>query len=292
MPSKRPDPVVFDYLDHRAYLADYFAHKRKRGLSYRGFSRRVGLGAPNYLKQVIDGDKRLSSAMAERFAAACDLEGDAGEYFCVLVAFNHAKDLGARNEHYARLSSFRRYREAQKLELAHAAYHSTWYLPAIRELVIADGFREDSAWIGDQLRPKVRETDVRKALTTLLELGLLVRDDAGRLRQSQAVVSTGPQTTGMHIANYHAEMMQHATRAMDLIPAAERDISSLTMCVNEEAFALVRERLRQLRRELIAMAESSEGRGQVMQLNLQLFPLTQSCDGKPARKKKPTGERS
>ena len=281
---------VFGYLDHRAYLADYFRLKQRKGLSYRGFSRRAGLGAPNYLKQVIDGEKRLSAEMALRFAKACGLSGDCAEYFCQLVAFNRASTIEERNQRFATLTAFRRCRAAQPLELAQAAYHSHGYLPAIRELVASPYFREDPAWIASMLRPAIKPSEAKRAIATLLCLGLLVRDADGKLAQSADVVSTGPETHALHVTNYHAEMMQRATASMDLIPAAERDISSLTMCVGDEVLPVLKQRLRAFRRELIALAESSRNRTQVVQLNLQLFPLTHRASAKPGQRNlKPEG---
>src|SRR6187549_2774321 len=90
--ARRRSPIdVFRYLDYRAFLADYYKARKGRGFSYRAFSRAAGLGAPNYLKLVIAGQRNLTQATAERFASTCGLQGDAAEYFARLVAFNQAK---------------------------------------------------------------------------------------------------------------------------------------------------------------------------------------------------------
>jgi uncharacterized protein (TIGR02147 family) len=273
--SRRRSPIdVFRYLDYRAYLADYYRAKKSRGFSYRAFSRAAGLGAPNYLKLVIAGQRNLTAAMAVRFAAACGLGGEAAQYFAELVAFNQARTGEQRNRSYARLLAFSRYRRGHKLELAQSAYHSTWYLPALRELVASARFREDPEWLAELLWPKVKPGEARQALDTLVELGLLDRDPHGRLRQRDAVVSTGPETLGMHIANYHAEMMRRATAAMELVPAPSRDVSALTFCVGPDGLARLKQRIQEFRRELIEMVEAESERSQVVQLNLQLFPLT------------------
>lgn len=275
-PSARPRSAVdvFRYLDYRAFLADYYKAKKRRGFSYRAFSRAAGLGAPNYLKLVIARQRNLTPAMAERFAAACGLRGDAAEYFVELVAFNQARTNERRNASYARLEAFGRYRRGHRLELAHASYHSTWYLPAIRELVVSAGFRDDPRWIAEALWPSIKPNEATAALDALLALGLLERDAHGRLRQRDAVVSTGPETQGMHIANYHAEMMRRATAAIETVPAPARDISSLTFCVGPEALRRLKQRIQEFRRELIELVEAEPERHQVVQLNLQLFPLS------------------
>jgi uncharacterized protein (TIGR02147 family) len=272
---------VFRYLDYRAFLADYYRARKRRGFSYRAFSRTAGLGAPNYLKLVIAGQRNLTGPMAARFAGACGLAGESAEYFVELVNFNQARSNEQRNASYARLEAFGRYRRGHKLELAHATYHSTWYLPAIRELCASPSFREDPQWIADTLWPRIKPLEARQALDTLLALGLLTRDPHGRLRQNAAVVSTGAETQGLHIANYHAEMMRRATAAMELVPAPQRDISSLTFCASERSLGRIKARIQEFRRELIQLVEAEPERDQVVQLNLQLFPLSTPAQRRP-----------
>ena len=66
---------VFDYLDYRAFLRDFYADMKRtgRGFAFRSFSRRARLVSPNHLKRVMDGDRNLTHEMAERFAVACGL---------------------------------------------------------------------------------------------------------------------------------------------------------------------------------------------------------------------------
>ena len=83
------------------------------------------------------------------------------------VGFNQAKTSVERAQYYDKLTGFQRYRQAHKLELAHAAYYSEWFMPAIRELVAAGSFREDPEWIADQLIPPI--TPVQADLVTTLQ---------------------------------------------------------------------------------------------------------------------------
>jgi uncharacterized protein (TIGR02147 family) len=275
--ARRRCPIdVFRYLDYRTFLADFYEAKKRRGFSYRAFSRTTGLGAPNYLKLVIAGKRNLTPVMAERFAASCGLAGEPAAYFQHLVEFNQSKTAAERNRSYERLAGFRRYRQVQKLELAHAAYHSTWYLPAIRELCASPAFREDPEWLASVLRPPIKANEAKHALDLLLELGLLERDANGRLQQSSPVVSTGPETRHMNIRNYHVEMLRCATRAIETVPAKERDISSLTLCLSPEGFARFKQRIADFQRELIELAEQETERSQAVQVNFQLFPLSDS----------------
>jgi uncharacterized protein (TIGR02147 family) len=264
-------------VDYRAYLRDFYAERKatEYGFSHRAFSKRAGLRSTNYLKLVMDGERNLTPEMAHQFACACGLKERAVDYFSELVAFNQAQDPTARNRCYERLARFRQYRTIHKLGLAQASYHSTWYLPAIRELVARPDFDEDPKWIARALKPKISPGEASKALETLTELGLLVRDDAGRLRQTNALVTTGPGPLGHHVVNYHHMMLDRAKAALHEVPREEREISSLTLCVSEDMMLDIKERMREFRRELLQLAELHGTPERVIQVNLQLFPLSE-----------------
>lgn len=274
------DIDVFAYLDFRAYLRDYYNARKAsaRGFSYRSFSRRAGLSSPNYLKLVIDGKRNLSPEMAKRFAEACGLPKDEQRYFIDLVAFGQATNVADRDQYYTRLTGFQRYRQAHKLDLAHAAYYSAWYMPAIRELAARADFDANPEWIARQLLPKITVTEATRALETLLELGLLVREEDGSVKQQDVLLSTGAETRGVHIASYHRTMMQRAMESIDLVGSKDRDISSLTLCLGREGIRAFKERVQRFRKELLELSALEDDPEQVVQLNFQLFPLTSKRD--------------
>lgn len=278
---------VFRYRDYRDFLSAFYAHKKQSGLSYRGFSRAAGIGAPNYLKLVIEGKRNLSPQMAERFARACRLNTEATEYFKNLVAFSQAKRDDERNELHERLSKFARFRSSQRLDLAQKEYHASWYIPAIRELVACPGFREDTAWIAATLMPSITERQAAQALDVLLQLGLLERDGSGRLAQVSRAVSTGPQPSGRYLRNYHAQMMDRAVQAMHDMGPDERYVSALTLSASPATVREVRRRVTEFRSELAALCDADPAPGRILQLNLQLFPLSRDFadDAAPGEKK-------
>jgi uncharacterized protein (TIGR02147 family) len=275
-------PDLYGYHDYRAWLRDVYAAKKAegRGFSYRAFSRRVGLASPNHLKRVIDGERSLGIDMTPRYAAALGLSDDETRHLAELVAFCDARTDAERNEAYERLKSSRGYRRAHRLTAAHAAYASQWYLPAIRELVRVDGFRPDPAWIAAHLLPPVTVAEATEALAVLRALGMLVETGEGGLAQADPVVTTGPETRGLHVRNIHRAFLGQAATALERVPAAERDISALTLVADDATLLEIKRRLQQLRRELLELVADRPGT-RVVQLNLQLFPVSVPDGGAP-----------
>lgn len=267
---------IFGQLDYRALLAELFAARKAagRGFSHRAFARRVGLRSTNFLKLVMDGQRNLSAEMAQRFATGFGLDREASSYFCDLVAYNQAKSAAERARSYERLMRHRRPAEMRKLDAEQARYYESWYVPAIRELVRTQGFREEPKWIAKQLLPRITPAEVRRAIETLLSLGLLRRDEAGVLRQSDPIVTAGKGPLSHHVVSYHRAMLERASESLDLSPRDEREIASLTLSASESVMAELKRRITEFRAELLEYAERHPAAERVVQINFQLFPLS------------------
>lgn len=273
--AKQLTVVVYQYLDYRAFLRDAYRDRKQhqRGFSYRWFSRRAGLSSPNFLKLVIDGKRNLTVASARRFAAAFDLNVTETAFFCDLVAFNQARSPAEKNEYYERIRASRRHREVRALDHHEFDYFSRWYYPAVRELVACKGFRDDPAWIARRLVPPITPAQARHALELLTKLGLLRRDADGTLRQGEMLVSTGPEVRSLAVGNFHRQMMERAAASIELVAREERDISGLTVALSDEACRRFKQRIVELRAELLQLSAAETEATRVVQLNFQLFPL-------------------
>lgn len=271
----RPSQEVFAYLDYRSFLRERFAFEKERSavFSYRYVSRKVGVRSPAHLKRIIDGERRLTDAMALRYAQVFRLSDEEQRYFASLVRFNNAKSTTAREAAYKELSQFRSFREFHRLEEHQADFCAHWYIPAIRELVVCRGFQDDAAWIAKALRPEITAREATAALRTLLELGLLARTNHG-LVQASPTVTTGAQTQWVHVIRYHRAMLERASESIDVFAAAQRDISAVTLAVPADAIVELKERIAAFRRSLLSEYEGTENAEQLLQLNIQLFPLS------------------
>jgi uncharacterized protein (TIGR02147 family) len=269
---------IFAYRDYRVFLRDAYKSKKQSeyGFSYRTFAKRAGLSAPNYLKLVSEGERNLTAEMAGRFASALGLSGESSAYFCDLVAFNQAESAAERERCYQAIQRYRRYRQAFHLDAAHAAYHAEWYIPAIRELVGCHSFREDPKWIARRLRPRISARQAQQALVVLEQLGLLIRNTDNELVQQDSVLTTGDEAPlGHHIATFHRTMLQRASEAIDTVGREDREIAALTLGLDGEQFQRYKQRLYELRQELLHAASNGTNRpDRVVQINFQMFPLS------------------
>jgi uncharacterized protein (TIGR02147 family) len=274
--SRRAAVDVFAFRDYRQFLRAYYDAGKAGGqaVTLRAFSKRAGLRSPNYLKLVMDGTRNLTHPMAARFADAAGLRAEAAEYFCELVAFNQAKTAADRGRAYERLRRFPRYRKVYKLDAAQESYHSSWYLPALRELIAHKDFKDDPRWIAKQLMPAISPREAERALATLLELGLVERDANDRLVQRDPLVTTPDGPLGHHVVSYHRSMLERAAAALDAVPRDEREIAALTLCLSGAQIDELKQRLERFREELLQLYTAGPDASRIVQVNLQMFPLS------------------
>jgi uncharacterized protein (TIGR02147 family) len=270
-------PNLYATLNYRGYLADWFDWKKSvhPRFSHRLFARLAGQKSPSLLKAVVDGRRNLTPTTLPGFAAALQLDGDARAFFEDLVQLDQAEADDDRNAAWARISATRRFRAARRIEGEAFRFFSHWAYVAIYELVKRADFREDPRWIARTLRPRVKASEARQALAELRSLGLLVEGADGRLQQADASVVTPTEVRGLAVHNYHRGMSGLAHDAVSAFRPHERHLLGVTVTIPESALPDLKRELNAMQARLLDLCDSADGPAErVMQINLQLFPLS------------------
>lgn len=271
--------MLFEYKDYRQYLQDRFAADKKQHsyFSYRYFARMAGLSSPGYLKMVMDGDRNLSPNSIHKFNTAFKHNKKEGAYFEALVLFNQAKNGEERELYLDRLRGLKPPAQVQGLEKDQFEYFTRKHFVVIREMVALPHFREDYEWIGKNLQPPIKAREVEHALEVLLRIGLVRRNENGKLVQSHASLSTPPEVASLDVFNFQKEMLDEAKNAFFTVKPALRDITSLTISIPQLALPLLKQRIESFRKEIIQMIETgNQDYFEVYQMNIQLFPVTKT----------------
>lgn len=272
-------PDVFGYLSYREFMRDYYlgAKENTRSMSFRSLSKAAGFGSPNFYKLVMDNQRNLSPEAATRISEALKLDAEEKDFFQTLVEFDQEDNREKKNECFERISSFRRFREAGRIEPDFFEYLSHWYYPTIREMTARADFRLDCNWISQQLHPKVEPENIERAIEVLLRLGFIEWNE-GRIQRGEPSLTTGHEVNSLAIVNYHHQMMDLGKDSIESVQRELRDISALTMCVRAEQIPELKKRIHRFRETLMQLADTAEEPSTVYQLNVQLFPLNQVED--------------
>lgn len=268
-------PNIFDYLNYREYLGDYYdaAKENVPAYSYRYFARRARISSPSFLRHVIRDERNLGDTV-DQFADALELSDEERRYFKALVEFNQAEDSETRNRAFEKVSASRRFRGAKRLEHGMFEYLSHWYFPAIREMVARPDFSEDAEWIASQLVPAIEPDEASEALEILLELGMIVRSESGELSRGESSVATEHEVRSLAIANYHRQMLHRAGESIELVDRQWRDLGAMTACVSTQTLEDLKHRIHEFRELVLQLCDTEQERELVIQFNSQLFPLS------------------
>lgn len=268
-------PAVFDYTDYRKYLVDYFKHQKaiKSFFSHRYFSNKAGLTSSNFLLLVMRGERNITPSLCCRISQAIKHSATEAVYFENMVNFNQAKTSAEKDRFYSRLITTHKQLKIQKIEDWQYEYYSKWFNPVIRELVVCEDFDGNLAALSRRLSPSITPAQAKKSLTLLLRLGLIIKHGK-KFIQSSPFLSTGPEIQSVALANFHKTTALFASEAIDKYPKSRRNISSCTINISEEVYHKLVDKINEVRKEVLSIAESSGKSDRVYQVNFHLFPLT------------------
>lgn len=235
---------VFEYLDYRDLLKDAY-EERKAALplfSYRMMAEHLGLTGRN------------------------------AEYFLMLLAYARERGSKAKQEILEKALALRDV-ERHRLEEKELAFFRNWWIVAVRCLLEVAGGRAHARDLASRLNPPVPEAEVQNALDLLQELGLVRKAAAGRLVLSEVHLTAGGEEKTQAVRHFQRQILALASESLERYPREERDVSTLTLAVDEAAFRDIREMLRESRRQIQKRVEESVGPDRVMQLSMAFFPL-------------------
>lgn len=240
----------------RLWLERQFTDRCKRNQRYslRAFAKFLELDASS-LSQILRGKRPISKkgiqTICQRLSAtSADLN-----------AFGLLGSSQNKNDDYYQIA------------LDEFAVISDWYHYAILELTYVDDFRADPLWIARQL--SITKKEVKAAIERLKRLGLLLEKNNTLVKSTHLHTNQSAVSTSTAHRELQRQLVQKALIAVDDCPAEEKDITSITMAIDESKLNKARDIIRRFRRDLCALLEDGN-QSRVYNLNIQLYPISKS----------------
>jgi uncharacterized protein (TIGR02147 family) len=271
---KPAPPVVTDYLDFRAFLKEWFRHRKEiqPGYSMRTFAANpsLGISSTSYMTNLLKGTRNLTQKQRLQFIKALKLEGAGAEYFDFLVQFNQAKTLDEKNYFFSHLSKYRGSQAKVLLEKQYA-FFAKWHHSVIYNYLGLEKADATPARIAKHLAEELSATEVQESLELLLDMGLINRTANG-YAVTDRHLATRKVFTGQVAKDYHRDFMRLASKALDKFGPERRQFNVLAFSVSDKGFASVKQRIDAFLHEVREIIDRDEGMNQVNVLNIQLFP--------------------
>ena len=246
--------------------------RRFRLLASVSSRRRQGLSHA-HLKLTIDGKRNITKNTVVKLIHGLGLDGQRAAYFESLVFFNQAQTDADKQVYYAQLLKASPRSKLHKMDAAQFRIFREWHHSAILEMVALKDFRPIPDWISKRLGGLITPAQVTESLKLLVELGLLVKTANG-YRQRDPLITTDDEVQDMMVKMYHLQMLKLSADMLSALPGSQRDVSALTFSIKREDFPNLKKHLQLMRKELLDFsAKAGEGED-VVQINIQLYPLT------------------
>ncbi len=267
--------AIFEYSNFREFLTDYYHFKKStvKGFSHRYFLEKAGLKGPNFLKNVMDGKKNLSSGSIQKFITALGLAPEEADYFEYLVLFNQAKTAAKKQKYFKHLAQFQEKSPVQQIQQDQYAYFSKWYNVVIREYIHCHSFKGDFDKLAKALCPKISEKQAEEAVQLLLKLDLIYISPDGTYSLTNPIISTGPDVANIGARQYHLNMMEIGRKSLDKFSHKKRYLRGMTGSFSEKTFEEIKMVLDNASKSILNLIQNDEGKKKVYQLNIQLFPM-------------------
>ena len=123
------------------------------------------------------------------------------------------------------------------------------------------------------IRRKDAEQSVGIKLLEALKLIRRREDDKGWVL-TDSTVSTPSQVISMAVVKYHQDIIALARESIERFGPDVRDIRSVTLGLTESGCRELKKRMEAFWKETLAFAQSHEDKDRVLQVNMQMFPLS------------------
>jgi uncharacterized protein (TIGR02147 family) len=238
--------------------------------SVRAFAKALGLDS-GALSRILNGERVPSEKVARKILGRLELTPADQERFLASIADMHrGRGLKRLNPFFRKLHS-RPAPRVNELSIDLFRVIGDWYHYALLELTFVEGFESEPRWIASQLGITVAETNL--AIERLLNLGLLVRTEDGRLTKSLEQLTTGDKhVTTPALRRHQKQILEKAVQSLENDPIEKRSMTSMTMAIDPELMPIAKQMIEQFTLNLCQLLESGK-RKQVYELGVSLYPV-------------------
>jgi uncharacterized protein (TIGR02147 family) len=270
-------PLTIDYLQSQEYVIqfDNWAAKSLSGYSRRTFARWAKLSSPNFMTLVIQGKRSLQGEWLDGFIFAAKLNKIEEKYLRLLVLFEKSKNSNERSEILNQIHELLLGMKVKSLaysQLEVLTQPAAWTVYHMLDLIDQNS---SPLWIKQRLRfLELTVPEITKIFSLLKSLGL-VSTKNGKLVANQKLIQSPNQVRKDANVIYHKYILEEAIRGIDVLQPEERAFGSMTGTIRREKLKDLKEEINRFGQHLLSKYGTSEPvEGEVMRVNIQLYPLT------------------
>ena len=239
------------YESVRFLIAEYDkAHQQTDDLTYRGFSKLIGLPSGRF-SEYLNGKRKITVNAARKIATALKLSKEQTEYF-ILACENDYESLKAveiEPRYYA--------------DLSNPLYFEFLCLLDLRN------FKSDINWISEKMSLDVIE--VQKIISFLKKSNMVHVTHDNQIIKVQSAFTTKQNIPSKKIQEGHVYRLDKAKKALKKYGPEKRIFRSTTFAINTKKLKQAFDLISEFKVKMCSLLEDSHT-DEVYYLNVQLFP--------------------
>ncbi len=268
---------IFEFTSFRTFLQKAYEARKAESYSFshRYIQQKVGVTSTGWFAGLVKGTLNPTPDQQARLCSVFNLTSEEREYFELMVRYDLIDDLQEKQAVFAKMLGFKKL-PMHLLTSEKFEYFRFWYVSAIRELLFLFPFKGNYQSLARKLKPAISVEEATQAIETLQKLGLLKKMASGELRPTENNIRKEPGLGAFFSHSYLDAYMQLGREALGKIPKEERDVSSVTVHLTEDAFRIACKDIEKLRAKLMYLSEKSDKAKRVYQCSIQLIPTAEA----------------
>ena len=279
MAEKKGHRKIFEYLDYREFLRDYYREKKESfpAFSLRAFSDKINFKAKDFISRVMQGEKNLSAQSIQKIANGLKFGKREAAFFEDLVWFSQAKTMDEKNGWFQKMQNelkiVRFAENRHQLAFYQFQVYSHWRHLVVRSLIGIYGFDGDYAALAKSVHPVITEEEARESVKLLENCKLVEKKPDGSYALVDKDITTGDRTSRIALRGFHQRCLALAADSIDRDPPNTRNITGLTLGISQDSYEKIAERVSAFRKEIAQIADEDKAADKVYQMQIVLFPV-------------------
>ncbi|MGL1933489.1 MAG: TIGR02147 family protein [Fibrobacterales bacterium] len=266
---------LYEYHDYRHFLNDFYIENKKVNsrISFRMMGKSIGVDG-SFLSKVCKGELHLTKTKISKTIGFCKLLPKEARYFEALFHFTKSTDEIEKARFYETMQSIRGV-ESLTIKTAQYEFYHKWYYSALWALVRTGTVRPKHK-LGALFSPSIKESEVKEALKLLEQLDLIEEDANGLVITKDRHLKSGIPIHPTAVKQYHSQMIELANKSLYESPRKERDISGMTLAIDDACLKDIQQIMQETREKIRARVDKVNQPNRVVQTNFHMFPLAKS----------------
>jgi uncharacterized protein (TIGR02147 family) len=268
-------PNIFSYTDYRKFIKAWLAGRKHRRpkVTLRSMAEAAGFNSAAHLAMILKNKARLPEDRALCLAALMGLNKKETEYFLHTVNYNQHRSPPDKKRYLGKMVRLNR-TGTILLSPDQYEYYQKWYYAAVHDILSFYPFKGDFRKLAKMVEPSISQREAARAVALLERLRFIIKKEDGTCICAYPGISACAEGRSLVFCAYAETMMERARHALHRLPGDERSISWAGFSMSRQTFEKVREKAREFRKQIIAMAQADRSPDRAYHINMQIFPVS------------------